>query len=751
MIQFLKKLSAITLLTLLILMGGTSVMASGKMEVGIGDRVDFVGESSNQNVDYKWVVKKENDILKTQTGRNFSFQFPIQGEYIVNLTATTGSQVENSTVLVLVGERYPRPFSGEVPSSVTGGLPLKLKLQTLPMRNDEGQVLLLGDGKVSFLLEESIGEILEYRIDRNIFEDSDGNGVANDDIDNADDNSYLTGQSWQTAYESGEADKIVAEVTLVDKGGRKVKEQVQIIFDERDESGVLSAILNASPSADPEDKLIHLYHDSHTVAFYSRYSTGKILEYRIDRNIFEDSDSDGNPENDIDNIDDISFKTGDVWETVYNKTDEQIIAQLIIVGEGGKGSRVQKGIVFGEKPEPPVPTIEEAEELGIRLTADKDFVVKGDPITFTVQGLQLGLESYIFAWDFNGDGETDKETEGLNSVEYIYEEPGAFEVKVIITDQEGNSANRNLEVVSRDTLSTESDFTFGIDGGTVHFTNLSTANSGLTNKTLDYQWSFGDTDPQGFEDQRDQIGTENPVYTYRNSGKYIVTLTITDTDDVISTKSADVEIDTGVIIDSEDSVITDSSGSEEKSGSLFIKLLKILLYLILIVILLIILIIGGFLAFLKVQHPDLTFEELIDEFKVKVLTMIGVHEMDIPAPTSPPSDVPIPPMDPVSFDDNPSEEASVSDSFEDQNPPLAEASGPTPSWMKNKDVIEGETVDEPVETPMSTEESPVPGFEDDLSDDDNEAPPPSPTSGPTPETDAPASQKGPTPDWLKNV
>lgn len=751
-------------------------MASGKMEVKIGNRVDFAGESSNQSVDYKWVVKKGDEILKTQTGRNFSFQFPLQGEYTLNLTAIFGSKIENTVVYILVGERYPRPYSDELPvDEVTGGLPLKLNLETLPMRDGEGQIRLLGDGKVSFLLEESVGNILEYRIDRNIFEDSDGNGVANDDIDNADDDSYLTGRSWQAAYDLGESDKIVAEITLVDQGGRKVKEQAQIIFDDMDESGILSATLESSPSSDSEDKMIHLYHDPHTVSFYSRYSTGKVLEYRIDRNIFEDSDGDGDPENDIDNIDDISFKTGDVWETKYNKTDEQIIAQLIIVGEGGKGSRVQKGIVFGDKPVPPAPTLDEVVKTGIRLTSDKDFVVMGDPITFTVKGLQLGLEEYSFGWDFDGDGETDKTIEGMDFIEHIYDLPGVFEVKVTITDQEGNSADRTLEIVSKDTVLTKSNFTFEVDGDTVRFVNLSTANSTLANKSLDYQWSFGDTDPQGFEAQRGQINIENPTYTYKNAGKYIVTLTVTDADDVIDVMTSDIEVDTGAMVAPEDNVFTDSPATEKKGGSLFVKLLKILLYLILIVIALVVVAVGGFLAFLKVQHPDLTFEELIDEFKAKILTMIGVHEAVAP---STPSNDPMAPIDPVPLDDHSSEESSPEPEVQpEEAPPLDKETGPTPSWMKDDNVIEGETVDEPIEgqvegrvedsvsvestaeggepvetadeaAPMPTEEAPSP---ESKPQDDDQTPPPPPTSGPTPETDAPASEKGPTPDWLKNV
>ncbi len=785
MFNYLKKLTAVLLLALLVSV--QSAMASGKMEVKIGSRVDFVGESAQTSPNYKWVVKKGEEILYTQSARNFSYLFNQQGEYVVNLTATSGAVVENTTILVLAGEKYSRPAvtdgeDGEI--IIPGVTPLRLRLNTLPPKDSENQITLLGDGKVQFLLSSSTGEILEYRIDKNIFVDSDGNGTANDDIDNADDDSYLTGGVWTAEYRQDESTKVAAEVTLVDKDGKKAKEQVAIVFKEHRTTGDPVAIWEILPSPS-EDGMVHLYEDPHTVSFYARPSEGKILEYRIDKNIFMDSDGDGDPGNDIDNLNDISFKTGDVFEVQYDKTDEQIIAQLIVVGEGGKGSRIQKGFVFGDKPKPPALTLEDIDVTGIRLTADKDFVVKGDPITFTVAGLQLELDQYNFEWDFDGDGEIDKETEVVNTVDHIYEFPGVVSAGVTITDQEGNTADYSFEVLVKDAEATKADFSFGVDGNTVTFTNLSTVTTNLANKTLDYQWSFGDTDPVSYEEQRSQIGEENPVYSYTKAGKYLVTLTVTDADQVTDSKSAEVEISTdaaGVIGEGE----AEQGEVEEGESPLFIRLLKLALYLILIVAGLVLLIVGGALIFFKVQQPDLTFEELVDELKSKILTKLGAHEMEGAPPSEVPAEAPAEapavetPLEPKA--EAPPAEEEPAEPTEPETP-VGEGEGKMPPWMQNKEVIEGEVEEPtpeasvPAEEEQLTEETPAeepspeatapsepagettentegedhnPRTEEDMEDKTTDEPTARPPESPVQEEPS-ESEKGPVPDWLKGV
>jgi len=740
MFLFFKKATAVIIGTFIVSVG--FVMASGKMEVKIGDRTDLVGVSNNSAANYKWTVSKNNEVLTAQTGKNFGYTFDSQGEYRVNLIATSGDKIESTTILVLAGDRYSRfsatpaseakmgdilysengniigtvgknnvvvnddgkvignlSESGEVVtkdgeilgkatvSSKNNDAQFVNQLKTLPPMDSDGRVNLLGQqGKLYFIMPSSYGDIIEYRIDKNIAEDSNNNGISDDDIDNSSDDSYLKGGVWFTEYKQNNSDKIIAEITIVHKSGKKFKKQIEISFKEHKITGDPVAVLHTLPESDNSDNKIHLWEDPHTVYFYPLPSEGKILEYRIDKNIFEDSNGDGDMKNDIDNIDDISFKTGDVFIVDYPKTEDKIIAQLIVVGEGGKGSLVQKEIKFSEKP------VSVKESSGIQLLADKNYIVMGDPITFTVHGLTMNLNQYSFDWDFDGDGVVDKTVFDNNVIQHIYDSPGAFTVKVKISDKQGNTANRVLDIVSGEAGVTKANFSYEIDGLNVRFQNLSTVSHFLTDKNLIYKWSFGDTKDDNFEKQAFKIAEENPVYTYIDNGKYLVTLTVTDSAQIMDSKSVEIIVGGG-----DSTIISDSSGKVDANRSsentnIFFKLFKIFLFLILIVILLILLIVGGFLIFLKIQHPDLTFEELVDEFKVKILTMIGAHEMPIRENIPPINDSVTSPSE-ANFQESVDNDISSeigSDESSDKSEFINEPEGPVPEWLKGTEVIEGE-------------------------------------------------------------
>lgn len=364
----LKKLFKLSVtLILIVLISASGVRASGKMEVNLGEKVTLQAEDFSGS--FKWVAKKGKEIISTQGTSIFSYTFDQQGEYSVNLTITdSAGNTKSTTVMVLVGNRYSVPTgSGATGIMEAGGalnVPLKVSLDTLPIQSSEHSVHVLGDeGSVVY----DIGvrdDILEYRVDRNIYLDSDGNGIANDDIDNADHSSYLLGGIWQTKYLATESNKIAAEVTVVNKLGQKAKSQIEILFDSAPiKEGSAVAVLDTLPVLDSAKKKILVYGDQDIVAFYSRRSQGDILEYRIDTNVFVDSDGDGNPANDIDNRTSSSFKTGDVWTATYNKSDQQIIAQLIVVGKGGAGSRIQREIAFTDKPIVVTPEVSETPGL----------------------------------------------------------------------------------------------------------------------------------------------------------------------------------------------------------------------------------------------------------------------------------------------------------------------------------------------------------------------------------------------------
>ncbi|MBN1258589.1 PKD domain-containing protein [Candidatus Peregrinibacteria bacterium] len=698
---FLKS-AAVVLFSFLIGIGvGAGMgMASGKMEVKIGDKITLNADNIQAGSTYRWVVKKGKEILNTQTAPIFNYFFAEQGEYEVNLTVTSAAgTIQNTSIWVMAGNRYPRSVSGE--SSESGAVaPFSVALSTLPPISGDGRVHLIGDSKVLFILTPTRPDILEYRIDRNVFEDADGSGTANDDIDNITGESYLKGGSWETSYRIGESSRIAAEMTLVAKDGQKAKKQVEIVFDTLPrQDGDPRAVLEVTPAPDVRDQLVRLYDGRDKVAFYSRRSEGEILEYRIDKDIFTDSDGDGNPGNDIDNLNDISFKTGDVWETHYEETDRQIIAQLIAVGEAGKGSRVQRGIIFSEKP-----ALSPEEKQGIKLVADKPFVQKGDPVRFSVEGLTQAPEQYSFSWDFDGDGAADKEIEGENAVEQIYEAAGFYAVKVKVADKTGNAADFNLDMLVKDVVSTLADFEFETDGNTVKFTDKSVAAMNLANQSLDYRWSFGDTDPEGYASQKTQIGEPNPSYTYKKAGKYVVTLTVTDADSVIKSKSAEIDILQDLSVPEKEAQVAEETppvspaeGEEAaEGGSIILKILKVILYLILVVIVLAVLIVLGFLVFLKAQNPGMTFDELIERMKLTILTALGVHEMiepvsDVPTPSAPMQDEKEEVLEGEVEEPKKETENKDGGGLENSPPhpenpgpaPLDKQTGPVPDWLKN--------------------------------------------------------------------
>lgn len=756
--MFKKFVHIIGWITLALLIGVLPAYGSGKMEVPIGGQVIFsTDENPSSNTTFKWVVKKEDRILFSKNDRQLQYVFTEQGEYLVTLSAHQNNVIRTTRVLVLAGESYKRRTTLQsVDSSLGGGVygasgfqgssegggtldqsspevkPLLIHLGSLPSLSKDGRIHLMGDGKVSFALERSPGDLIEYRIDSNIYVDSDNNGVSNDDIDNAGSNSYLTGSPWDFFYKSAGLKQVVAEVTLVDKQGKKVKQQVEIAFDSLPEAtGTPVAHLEVSPTPDADTSLSYLYGDKADVAFYARPSTGKILEYRIDRDIFVDSNDDGNPANDIDNFNDSSFKTGDVWQTTYVKTDNQIIAQLIVVGEGGKGSRVQRAFAFTDRPMAAVQPI--LPKPAIHIEANKEFVLKGDPIEFQVVGLQQSLDHYTFQWDLNGDGAFDKEIEGDNKVQHLYDQTGTFNVKVTIQDRDGNRADRTISVLAKEEIKTAASFSYELaKDGTVTFKNQSIAAANLADKTLRYTWNFADTDESNLNQQQDQVNAENPVYHYKTAGAYRVALTVTDvsgaTDETTQEISVTPEVAPGIPTQqpsepapstptpAEPSAPSSPSGFLASIKSFFnspllIKIVKILLYALLSIIALLVILFIGLIVLIKIQHPGLSFDEVIDEMKMKILTIMGIQEHEVEA-VAHPQDIPDLSVEPA--------------------------------------VIEGEvTIPEEAPAEPEPESEPEP-----LTPSEEEKPTvelPEESSEPESKKESPSSNQGPIPDWLKNA
>ncbi|MBI5412597.1 hypothetical protein HZA43_05530 [Candidatus Peregrinibacteria bacterium] len=729
-----KKALFIIGILMFIAMAPKGANASGKMEVQIGQEVTLAADEIGAMLNYKWVVTKDNKILAAQNQRELHYTFSEQGEYAATLSITDqNNQTRTTKISILSGDTYAQKNTeggvygpGGVQGSSQGAgnlgaMGFRAALTVLPQKDPDGRIHLVGnEGKVAFDLQQSTGTILEYRIDQNIYKDSDGNGIATDDIDNSGDTSYLTGKSWTATYKNEGTPKVAAEATLVDKDGKKATQQVEITFDpEPVRTGDPVATLDVSPASDARTQVVTLSGDEADASFYARNSTGNILEYRIDKDIFVDSDGDGNAGNDIDNLNDPSFKTGDIWHTTYKKTDHQIIAQLIVVGPGGKGSRVQRALVFGN----PVAASKQPSE--IHIEANRSFVRVGDPVEFQVVGLRQDVRNYTFDWDFNGDGTVDREIEGSAVAEYIFDQSGTETVKVKITDKGGNSGERKIEMSVKEQSKTVAAFTFHAEGGKMVFENQSVAAEALADKTLRYQWNFGDTNEENFIRQNTQQQQLAPAYEYVESGLIKVTLQVTDASGAISEAFQEVEVTEDMVRAAKEGIGTkevkqETTPSASKStpgetSGLLVKIIKVILYIVIAIISLLVVLIVGFIAFIKLQHPDLSLSEVIEELKWKILTMLGVHENEVAAVVGESENNP-PPSEPTPEPVGTRRGASDSD--------------PAPTPAASEPAVEGEVVRASPAAPSD----------------------PAPAEPKKPEeTPPPQNNSGPIPDWLKNA
>ncbi len=756
--MFKKFVQKFVLLSLLALGLAPFALASGKMEVALGQPVLIQAEDSGINTSYQWLVKRGTEILFTQNKPILEYTFLEAGEYEAVATSTDRFDRSSQTsVFILVGDTYDldRASAGSRPAAAG---PLAVSYQTLPSRTSQNTIPLIGAGTVAFDIDALRPDVVEYRIDRNVFADSDGNGIANDDIDNSADDSYLRGGVWETAYAPGEAAKIVPEITLVTRSGETAKAQAEVIFEtQASSSAPLTAILDLLPRPNPEQQ-VELYKTSQTVGFYARRSQGPIKEYRIDRNIFADSDGDGDPQNDIDNFNTPSFSTGDVWTTSYEKTGGQIIAQLIVVSPDGKGSRVQREVVFTDRP--PSDLGPAASASPIFISADKDFVLKGNPVLLSIEGLSQSARKYTFEWDLDGDGEAEKSIEGENTVTHAYDAPGVHPIKVKVTGEDGQSAELSLDLLVKEAEKTTADFEFSAEGNTVTFISRSQAAFNLADKALSYSWNFGDTDEEGYLSQKEQSTAPNPVYRYRYKGRYLVTLTVADADRVVDSKTMEVSIEQGE--EGEGAV----SGQETPTGetpasssgpSLTIKILKWLGWIVLGLLALLTLALVGLFATFKVQHPDLLFDELVDEFKMKLLSLLGLRDLIEPsgpaAPQPPPSS---PSAGPASSRPPASPNPPAAPPQKPASVPLPAvqpgSAGPLPDWLKPKPASPASSA-APADRPAPPKPQIIEGEAEELkkSPASSAAPADKPAPANAPKVNPPSAQApaAPFPDWLK--
>jgi hypothetical protein len=126
------------------------------------------------------------------------------------------------TVPAPTGETPSTPIRPSAPQT-----PLRAKLTTTPQAQIDGIVYLKApEDLVTFNFSESTGEIVAIYIDKNIFVDTNGNGLSFDDKD------YFTNKlgTWRTNFKREWGETFKARLTVEDKTGGKHSVDQEITF-----------------------------------------------------------------------------------------------------------------------------------------------------------------------------------------------------------------------------------------------------------------------------------------------------------------------------------------------------------------------------------------------------------------------------------------------------------------------------------------------------------------------------------------
>lgn len=499
--RFLTFLFSAFLLFFSLLLAGEYSFAASKAYLSIDEKIELKVNNISSRAEVEWVISQDGAIIETKKGKTLQYSFPKIGEYVVRTSVTdVDGNVDVSVVEVVVSQSLPN-FA-----------PLEAVISSVPAPKD-GVITLSGESAdVTFSFRDSKGEVEKYELEADVFSDSDGDGIIDNDVDNKDDPSYLSGTFYTHTYvNTGIPSKAVLRV--IGDGGEVQESSVTLLFDESGEDKTqkqLRAVLNTVPESDSAGN-IPFPKSGGTLLVFAGESEGDITEYHID------VDQDKNP----DNTGTDSFLEGSVYPIEINSLLEEQIITLTVKSKSGQVHAIQKTLV-------PANTVYISPSgnsyLSPLLFASRSKILEGQTVSFKVFNAP---ENSRFSWDFDGDGVFEIEDSEVSEVEYKYAQEGNYSTRVEIVES-GKSTliqRRTVSVFNKNegqikTLPPEAMFLAQLDSNKVSFlSSESKADSNLINTDLSFSWDFGD----GYKTEG-----PNPIHTYKEGGDYTVVLSVED-------------------------------------------------------------------------------------------------------------------------------------------------------------------------------------------------------------------------------
>jgi PKD repeat protein len=285
--------------------------------------------------------------------------------------------------------------------------------------------------------------------------------------------------------------------------------------------------LTTNPPRNEVDGKVYLVAPFSDVVFNAQKSQGKIQEYRLDTNIFVDSDGDEIPDNDVDNKTHKSWKDGSSFKRTYRESEGRIRARLTTVSLLGNEKTQVVDIVFSDEvPSFDIDTTQDPDALlqlldsvpVVSFDVDKVFAQPGEGLVFDASRTKFPDEKVEeYRWDFDGDGLVD-EISFESVFNYAYDIDGVFDVILEAVSEDGLQGEYSQTVFIRGGFQLpEAVYTYELVDNEVQFTNTSTADPSFSEEELQFEWNFKQLDlstalPWETYDQVDELLIETPEF-----------------------------------------------------------------------------------------------------------------------------------------------------------------------------------------------------------------------------------------------
>lgn len=488
-----------------------------KARVKVGEKISFTSATQDPlgryipTGNFKWDFYGDGRYDREIVGPKVTFSYDRPGTYSPRLKVTSDGISETYEMEIVV-------------EAVT--------------RKPEAAFLFIKTGnKITFINNSSVDpqlniSDLRYAWDFDIAVDSDGNGVKDDDVDSAQVNpSYI--------YNLDVERDVEVKLTVTDVMGQSDDVVRKVVTTKRDEMGALGAtvqkkliaVLETDPAPDALDKKTYLKSTNGQITFIMKRSTGKIKEYRLDLNVYEDSDGDGIADNDINNSLHESLDNGAPFKHTYPEDSKKIRAQLTVVDFQGGTDSAFVDVVLNESGLSPFESTFDPDSIFLvsGMAPVATFAIQDNVVfprkaaTFDASGSSFPEEKIReYRWDFNGDGEVD-EVVFDSLVKYTYDKEGSYEVTLGIFSETDLYAEYSETILVRNLYSNPvADFSYEINDLIVQFNNLSTFDKNDPKNKLQFEWKFIPLKEDGEETDLETSLAEDIALTEEGSDNIVI-------------------------------------------------------------------------------------------------------------------------------------------------------------------------------------------------------------------------------------